>query len=376
MFEVTEVTPQIIVPLPTIDTSIATTLVPCAAYDIGSGATKFMGAMVNTDTLTIDSVFSEGSFPIAYREDLYKSDNNTFSDFIQELGLEALQNAKFKIQQDYAASEFQNYGDIQHFAVATAAFRAADNGAMVADFFHEKLDLPVNIISQEEEAKLAYFSAASQKEGDDTSLPIVWDIGGGSMQMTFKDASDHFHVMGGTVASQTFQSLVSEQVMNLEPTVSPNPMNAEQVDAAIALAKDKLTFDHLPTDIIKNQIDHGAQVIAVGSVHNFVVQPLTHLAGLNDGHYYTKEDLHQAIALLTDKTDEEIMKINNLHDAKFAQNHLTNLILVYAMMENMGIEKVHTAKVSNVQGIMVQNIAMKKPIESPIFAQDTILLAA
>lgn len=376
MFEVTEA-PHVVIPFSVIETSIPATLVPCAAYDIGSGATKFMGAMVNTDTLTIDSVFSQGSFPIGYREDLYKSDDNNFSIFIQEQGLDALLNAKIKIEQDYESSGFKDYGNLQHFAVATAAFRAANNGAEVASFFEEKLDIPVNIISQEDEGKLAYFSAASQKEGEDTSLPIVWDIGGGSMQLTFKDCADQFHIMGGTVASETFKSMVKEEVLHIGLNDSPNPMNANQVEAAMALAKTHLTFDKLPTEIIKDQIAHGTPVIAVGSVHNFGIQPFAKLAGLNDGHYYTKDDLNHAIQLLTDKTDEEIMKIGNLGDPKFAQNHLTNLILVYAMMDVMGIDKVQTVKVSNVEGIMVQNMAAaRKPVESPIDFADEIALAA
>lgn len=371
MVEVVETTQSqmVFIPLPIVDTSVSAQFVPCAAYDIGSGATKYMGAMVDTQSLTIESVFSQGSLPVAYREDLYHSQDNSFSDLIQEMGLAALQSAKLKIQQDYENSKFHDYGDIQHFAVATAAFREADNGALVAQMFHDKLDIPVNIISQEEEAKLAYYGATSEHHDTSSDLPIVWDIGGGSMQLTYKDSHDLFHIMGGEVASQTFQSLVSEKVMGIAPTETPNPMNATQVEAAIAAAKEHLTFDATSTQIIKDQITKGTDVVAVGSVHNFVVQPLCKLAGINhDSSFYTKEDLSHAIALLTNKTDEEISKLAQLSDPKFAQNQLTNLILVYSMMDIMGIDKVHTKKVSNVQGIMIQNMNNRpRVVESPIF---------
>jgi len=349
------------------------TLIPFAAYDIGSGGTKFMGALVNVTDMTIEEIFTKGQFSVPYREDLYKSENNEFSDLIQDLGLNALQTAKLQIEQDYSNSTFQGYGEIQHFAVATAAFREAKNGEFVASYFEDKLDIPISIISQEEEGKLAYYSVFSQM--DQTELgeaPVVWDIGGGSMQLTFKDQADYFHVMQGQLASQTFQSLVCDKVLHKEETASPNPLNTNDVEAAIDLAKEHLTFDPATSDIIKHQIAHNAPVLAVGSVHNFVIQPLCNLAGVHPaGSEYTKEDLHQAILLLTDKTDEQIMKITALSNPDLAKNQLTNLILVYAMMDIMGIDKVHTVKSSNVEGLIIQHAtANKKEIQTPINLQE------
>lgn len=353
-------------------------IVPCAAYDIGSGATKFMGALVNTETLSIEHIFSKGSLNVAYREDLHQSTNNSFSDLIQEIGLQALTQAHLQIEQDYNNSTFQGYGDIQHFAVATAAFRVADNGLEVASYFSEELDMPINIISQEEEGKLAYYSAISQQSHlDDSALPIVWDIGGGSMQLTFKDSSDHFHIMGGEIASQTFQALVSEKVLN-QPngSISPNPMTEDNVQAAIQLAKEELQFDPATTAIIQHQINHDAKVLAVGSVHNFGISPLCQLAGIeSDKNHYTQSDLLLAIKLLTDKTDEQIMQLNHLPKIDLAKNQLTNLIMVYAMMDLMKIETVQTVSSANVEGLLVMNAQPVKTISSPIYIEKGTLYA-
>lgn len=353
-------------------------LVPCAAYDIGSGATKFMGALVNVETLSIEHIFSQGSFNVAYREDLHLSTNNTFSDLIQEMGLQALTQAHLQIEQDYHNSTFQGYGDIQHFAVATAAFRAADNGQVVADYFSAEFNMPVNIISQEEEGKLAYYSAVSQSDHNETTaLPIVWDIGGGSMQLTFKDSSDHFHIMGGEIASQTFQAQVSEQILKFEDSsTSPNPMSEANVTAAIQLAKELLTFDPTATTIIKQQINEGTPVFAVGSVHNFGITPLCQLAGIeSDKDHYTQNDLMLAIKLLTDKTDAQIMQLNHLPNLALAKTQQTNLILVYAMMDLMGIDSVRTVKSSNVEGLLLMNAEPKKSIPSPIYTEQGLFYA-
>lgn len=354
------------------------TVVPCAAYDIGSGATKFMGALVNTETLSIEHIFSQGSFNVAYREDLHQSSDNTFSDLIQEMGLQALTQAHLQIEQDYSNSSFQGYGDIQHFAVATAAFRAADNGLEVASYFSDELNMPINIISQEEEGKLAYYSAISQHNTiDNSALPVVWDIGGGSMQLTFKDNSDYFHIMGGEIASQTFQALVTEKVLNqTDGSVSPNPMNENHVNAAIELAKGYLQFDANATAIIKQQIAQGTPIFAVGSVHNFSITPLCQLAGIeSDKDHFTQSDLLLAIKLLTDKTDSQIIELNPLLNPTLAKSQQTNLILVYAMMDLMGIDSVRTIKSSNVEGLLLMKAEPTKSIPSPIFAEQGLLYA-
>ena len=172
-------------------------LIPCAAYDIGSGATKFMGALVDAHTHHIEQIFYNDIIPVAYRQDLINSGTNEFSDLIQDMGLTALFDAKSKIENAYVQHGLQDYGDIQHFAVATAAFREASNGQLVAEQFSQMLDFKIDIISQEDEGKLAYHGAVAQVETSDENPPIVWDIGGGSMQLTYTDVGDCFPVMQG-----------------------------------------------------------------------------------------------------------------------------------------------------------------------------------
>jgi exopolyphosphatase/guanosine-5'-triphosphate,3'-diphosphate pyrophosphatase len=322
-------------------------LVPYAAYDIGSGGTKFMGALVNAETLKIEEIFSQGSLPVGYQADLNQSPNQEFSDIIQELGLNTLLKAKAQIEQDYhVTANFQQYGKIAHFGVATAAFRTAVNGESVAEYFSDKLNIPIHIVSQDQEGVLAYYGAVSNIDNQIMSDdPVVWDIGGGSMQFTYKDISDNFHVLKGQMASQTFHDLI-------EPLFS-TPMQEADVAMAIELAKTHLGLNPEMKNYIQHKIDNGIPIIAVGSVHNFSVQPLCNLAGTHpETHYYTKDDVRYALTLLTDKTEAEISKISNVSNLDFAKKQLTNLILVYATMDSMDIEKVHTIKSSNIEGVL------------------------
>lgn len=322
-----------------------------AAYDIGSGATKIMAALVNVCTLKIDQVFSEEILPLHYRRDLYQSENNEFSASIQNMGLKTLAGAKTQIEQKY--HQLDQYGDIQHCAVATAAFRVANNGETFAHHLSEKLEIPINVISLQEEAILAYYGALSGLT-DNLTSPIVWDIGGGSMQLTFKDEIGQFYIMGSDLASETFNARVLETISHKQVTESPNPMSDEQVQSAITLAKKNLIFEKETKSLIQQQITQGKKVVAVGSVHNLVVQPLIDLISGTQAQFYTKEELLQAIILLTNKTDPQIMKLMHDSNELFVKNYLTNLILVYSMMEILGIDEVQTIQTSNVQGLLLK----------------------
>jgi exopolyphosphatase/guanosine-5'-triphosphate,3'-diphosphate pyrophosphatase len=330
-------------------------LVTRAAYDIGSNATKTMAATVNVCNMTLENVFINEAYPVLYRQDLFSTTTNEFSDLIQSLGLQTIFNARNQIEQEYDAMFGHQHGDIEHCAVATAAFRSANNGENFVHYLSTTLDFPVNIISKEDEGKLAYFSALTKLDSDEAaSLPVVWDIGGGSMQLTYKNEANDFFVMGGEVASQTFQALVLEHVVHKELSETPHPLNESQVQEAIALAKKHLVFDEVASSLIHQKIDQGTSVIAVGSVHNQVIQPLCNLATHQEASFYTKSDLLQAIGLLTNKTDQEILGFMEFPNEQFVKNQLTNLILVYAMMDMMGIEKVQTMQTSNVEGLLLK----------------------
>ncbi len=323
-----------------------------AAYDIGSNATKTMAAKVNVCDMTLDAVFIDKAYPILYRQDLFGSEVGEFSDEIKSKGLQILQSAKTNIEGSYQNRAIVS-AEFQHCGIATAAFRKANNGGSYVQELSAKLDIPIKIISQEEEGKLAYYSALSQLDQvDKQNTPIVWDIGGGSMQLTFKNETNDFYVMGGEIASQTFQELVRKALKKQSDSL--HPMSEGQVNAAIALAKKHLVFDESTYNIIQEKIQQGTPIVAVGSVHNHVIQPLCNIATHSEASFYTIDDLKQAIALLTNKTDKDILELMSSPDEQLVSNQLTNLILVYALMDKMHINKVQTVQASNVQGLLLR----------------------
>jgi exopolyphosphatase / guanosine-5'-triphosphate,3'-diphosphate pyrophosphatase len=72
-------------------------------------------------------------------------------------------------------------------AVATAGMRQAENSAELVEAVRERCGVGIEVISGEEEARLAYLAATSQLDVGRGSL-VVFDTGGGSSEFTFGQA--------------------------------------------------------------------------------------------------------------------------------------------------------------------------------------------
>ena len=82
-------------------------------------------------------------------------------------------------------SVVDNFGDIDELhPFATATIRDAVNRVEILDRVKEELDLDIEIISGEEEAKLAFIGASSSVE---VSRGVLTDIGGGSSEVVIID---------------------------------------------------------------------------------------------------------------------------------------------------------------------------------------------
>ncbi|HEU4319672.1 MAG TPA: Ppx/GppA family phosphatase [Acidimicrobiia bacterium] len=69
-------------------------------------------------------------------------------------------------------------------AVGTAALRIASNSGLVVDSMRERVGVPVEVVSGEEESRLAYLAVVSGVGVADGDV-VVFDTGGGSTQFTF-----------------------------------------------------------------------------------------------------------------------------------------------------------------------------------------------
>ena len=108
--------------------------------------------------------------------------------------------------------------------VATAAIRRAENAAELAAVVEERAGVPLEVLSGEEEARLAYAGAAQALGGAGGSLAVV-DVGGGSTEIAFGDSEGRIeHATSVMIGSSTLA----------ERHITSDPPTEEQIVAARA----------------------------------------------------------------------------------------------------------------------------------------------
>ena len=138
--------------------------------------------------------------------------------------------------------------DVQAIAaVGTAGLRIASNGADVVAAIAARTGVRIEVISGEDEGRLAYLGARSGLGAFEGSL-VVFDTGGGSSQFTFGSGSrvdERFSVEVGAVKYT--------ERFHLDQVVSPETL----LDAIAAIAADLARLDGRPSP---------DQLVAMGGV--------------------------------------------------------------------------------------------------------------
>lgn len=302
--------------------------------DIGSGSTKMMVAKVDFCKNKILEVLHQESQPVPFNEDLEKSTDGNLSQAIIDKGFATI-NGMITVGKKLKPKRISG--------VATSVFRKSKNGVDVIKGYARKLKTRLEVVSQEEEAMLGYLSVLSlmdEKVKEDKQI-IVWDIGGGSMQMFSMDKKRIPHRYLGDLASVTFKNMVIEVLQSkpLATTSSPNPIGDKR-EQVIALARSYAKL-HVPTEIkfdLRERV-----VIGVGGVHS---QSIKNQLGLKEMRY-TLEELDKAGKIQALKSDQELA-------GDYRTTDVTNLLLVQGFMEGLGIKEVKIVNATLLQGVMLR----------------------
>ena len=299
-----------------------------AVFDVGSGSTKMKVAKVDTCKNEIKELLLDKSLPVPYKAMLAKSKDKKFDRSIKEAGIKALKKLK-TIAIDNGATHFAG--------VATSAFRKALNGKELVDSINKTLDLNLVIISQKEEGLIGYQGAKRFAGGNET---VVWDIGGGSMQMIAQQ-SDDFLIYKGNLASVSFKKhLISAiQKKDFKKSPSPNPISKADYKVALAFAQNHAT-EAVPLGFKERFKTPKTKVYGIGGVHGFSI------AGQTGKKNYTANDIKETLDKRLGLTDEKI-------GGKYASTEISNLILVLGYMKSLNIQSVQSLKVNLADGLLL-----------------------
>lgn len=287
---------------------------PCierrGAIDVGSGSTKALGAVVDICKQQIVKVLFDEQTPISFKDSSFSS--------------EVISEAQVKFTSLVRAL---NKLEIHHInAVATEAFRQIKDGEEIAKKISNFTSVDLRVITQSEEAELGVASARALASPE----AVVWDIGGGSMQITTKN-----EVFLGKLASVSFKDLVIKKVKHKDPkqVKSPNPLKEwkEAITLSLNHANKNLS-ENLKTNFKKTPW------MGIGGVWWHSIRSQTK----NEA---TLDSLRQALKQRSKLNDSQI-------GGSYASTDVTNLALVIGYMEALGISSVTPVKATLTQGLL------------------------
>ncbi len=300
-----------------------------AVLDIGSGGTKVAIADVDADTNLIIAILFEDSIPVAYQASLDRSFDGSFDSKTMEIGLQAFTRIK-EITDQHQVHKI--------VAVATSAFRKANNAKAFVEEVRQKTGIAIQIIPQREEGEIAFYSALALNADRKDDL-VVWDIGTGSMQMTTTNQDNQLSVyMGEQMGSVAFKSHVTTVIQEKDvEELSPNPINEHEYQMADSYAR---AFGRKAHPIIKEKIGKDGEVIGIGRLFYHSIRPLASEDGV-----ITRDGLRSYIYMALNKTDEEL---NN----PFAHVDVTNCILALGIMKALHIQTIIPLETTATRGLL------------------------
>lgn len=303
-----------------------------AAIDIGSGATKLRVAEINLRTHKIEKILVNESFPVQYQEQLTKSPNNTFDEQVMQTGIDAMKKSA-EIAAKYHAEKV--------IAVATASFRKAANSQEFIDRIYKETGVRVYVIDQDLEGRLAFSAVLAQGVYDPKNL-VVWDIGGGSLQLTALNDQGNFEIYRGEIASIHFKNMMINDIQHKDTNrvSTPNPMTPQEIQQGIFKARE---IAQKVDNIFKDRLNRpNTQVVGVGNIFAYGIYPSVGKKSL-----FTQQELSQAIINMANKNDAD------LGGGDYANVHLSNAILVLGYMQGLGIQQMHILDINNADGALL-----------------------
>jgi exopolyphosphatase / guanosine-5'-triphosphate,3'-diphosphate pyrophosphatase len=288
---------------------------------VGFGARRY--AVVDVGTNSVKFHLAERAADGAWRQLVDRAEVTRLGEGLDDSG--RLQPAPMERTVDAIgamADEARHRGAEAIAAVGTAGLRAAANSAEFVEAVQARCGIRIEVISGEEEARLAFLAATSGIERVDGSL-VVFETGGGSTQFTFgqeERVEEQFSVPVGAVR-------FTEQ-FGLDGVVDDGTLAA----ALDAIAADLASLDGRPTPAAL--VGMGGAVTNLAAVKHELV---TYDPEIVQGSVLALGDLDRQIELFRTRGAEERRAIVGLQP-KRAEVILAGACVVRTVLAKLGRE--------------------------------------
>jgi exopolyphosphatase / guanosine-5'-triphosphate,3'-diphosphate pyrophosphatase len=227
-------------------------------------------------------------------------------------------------------------------AVLTSAVRDAANGREFADTVVERFALDAHVLPGEEEARLTFLGATSERDPSDRTPVVVIDIGGGSTELvigTGREMSFHVSTQAGVVR-QTERHLHSDP-----PAVSEL--------AALAQDVRQILLEAVPADQ-RSAVEHAIAVAGTATQLAAIAQRLEpYDPEKAHGYVLESQERDRILAHLAAVPLEERKRIPGLDPAR-APTMVAGAMILTEAMEVFGVDRVEVSEHDILRGAALE----------------------
>lgn len=315
-----------------------------AAVDVGSGSIKLTIAKVNPQSNKIHQILYSEEHAIPFKRDIQVGGKSVLSEKIQKVAFEKLSD----LQKELAA-----HRPAEWKGIATAASRQANNAPEMFKKINEELGIDISIISQNEEGRLGFGTAAAVS-GTPLDKLIAVDSGSGSFQVTTLINGELEVIEGDLGYIPSLEMLMGIRGQKLDLQTPPATVTLKEAELLVKKMRGKMPpVSDAFSQKIKNPSN---KIVGIGS-ENFIFAMGATGVGKNT---FTKEELWEAVSLYADKPAEELTQFAKPDTA------VLGMVLLYSIMDSIGLDQI-TSCYSNgsCEGLLV-DAAYWSPSSPPI----------
>ncbi|MEM6754802.1 MAG: Ppx/GppA phosphatase family protein [Cyanobacteria bacterium P01_C01_bin.38] len=249
-------------------------------------------------------------------------------------------------------------------AVATSAIREAPNGR---DFLHrikEELNLHVDLISGQEEARRIYLGVLSGMEFNNEAHTII-DIGGGSTELILGDSHEERCLSSTKVGAVRLTSEI----------VTTDPISDHEYNYLKAYARGMLERN---VEEVLSNLNFGEQLRLVGTSGTIETLANIHAKEASDstpstlnGYTFTLKDLREIVSNLRKMTNSERAEIPGMSD-KRSEVILAGAVILQEAMTLLRVESITTCERALREGVIVDWMLAHDLIDNRLRFQSTI----
>jgi exopolyphosphatase / guanosine-5'-triphosphate,3'-diphosphate pyrophosphatase len=229
-------------------------------------------------------------------------------------------------------------------AVLTSAVRDAANGAAFAARVRDEYGLDARIVAGDEEARLTFLGATSQRPREDTTPTVVIDIGGGSTEFVIGRGQEvSFHV-----------STQAGVVRHTERHLASDPPTPAELDA-LATDVGDIFAAKLPADA---RASAAAAIAVAGTATSLAAIDLDlecYSANKVHGHELSVRACRDILARLAALTDVERRQVRGLHRDR-APTIVAGTVMLIEALAAFGLDRTEVSDQDILHGAALEAV--------------------